>query len=70
MKKIRVLIAENYSIMRGSIVQFLQNEPDMKVVAQASDGKEGLKLIAELRPDVVVTDAAMPELNGGIKFSH
>jgi DNA-binding NarL/FixJ family response regulator len=64
MKKIRVLIAENYSIMRGSIVQFLQNEPDMKVVAQASNGKEGLKLIAEFRPDVVVTDTAMPELNG------
>ena len=64
MDKIRVLLANNYSITREDTAKFIQREPDMDVVAEASDGEEAIKLAIESQPNVVVMDITMPKLNG------
>jgi len=60
----RVLIADDHTMIRESLVRILQAEPDVHVVAQASDGIEAVRLALETRPDVVVADLSMPRLNG------
>ena len=60
----RVLIADDHTMIRESLVRILQAETDVQVVAQAADGIEAVRLAIETRPDVVVTDLSMPRLNG------
>jgi DNA-binding NarL/FixJ family response regulator len=60
----RVLIADDHTMIRESLVRILQAEADVQVVAQAADGIEAVRLAIETRPDVVVTDLSMPSLNG------
>lgn len=64
MGKIRVLVADDHTIVRESLVALLQGEDDVVVVAQAADGVETLAMAAKTQPDVVVTDLTMPGLNG------
>lgn len=64
MGKVRLLIADDHQILRGGLRALLEREPDMQVVAEASDGREALRLAEESRPDVAVLDIGMPELNG------
>jgi DNA-binding NarL/FixJ family response regulator len=64
MKPIRILIADDHELMRAGIRSLLQKVSDVEVVAEAGDGREALRLIEEHRPDVVVMDIMMPELNG------
>ena len=61
---IRVLLVEDQSMVRGALAALLDIEPDVKVVAQAGDGREALKLLDGLDIDVVVTDVEMPALGG------
>lgn len=61
---IRVLIADDHAVVREGLSGLLQAEPELEVVALARDGGEALRRAIELRPDVVVMDIAMPELNG------
>ncbi len=63
-KKIRVLIAEDQTMLRGALAALLSLEPDITVIAQASNGREAHKLTLTLAPDVVVTDIEMPEMTG------
>ena len=51
-------------MMREALVMILEREKDIKVVGQASDGREGAEKAAKLKPDVVTLDVAMPNLNG------
>lgn len=60
----RVLIADDHTMVRESLVSVLQADGDVQVVAQASDGVEALEKALELRPDVVVVDLSMPRLGG------
>jgi DNA-binding NarL/FixJ family response regulator len=60
----RVLIADDHTMVRESLVSVLQAEPDIQVVAQAADGIEALEKAILTRPDVVVADLSMPRLNG------
>jgi DNA-binding NarL/FixJ family response regulator len=60
----RVLIADDHTMIRESLVRILQAEPDVQVVAEAADGIEAVRLAIETRPDVVVADLSMPLLNG------
>ena len=60
----RVLIADDHTMVRESLVGVLQAEPDVEVVAQASDGIEAIEQAERTRPDVVVADLSMPRLNG------
>lgn len=59
-----ILIADDHPLVREALHQSLEGEEDMKVVAEASDGEEAVKLVSELKPNVVVMDIVMPRLNG------
>jgi two-component system response regulator DesR len=61
---IRLLIAEDQSMVRGALAALLALERDIDVVGQAGDGAEALSLTERLAPDVVVTDIEMPEMTG------
>lgn len=63
-KKIRVLLAEDHTIVRQGLSALLKSEPDIEVVGEASDGLEAIELAKKLIPDVVLMDIAMRNLNG------
>ncbi len=62
--KIRVLIIDDHQILREGLRALLEGEQDFEVVGEASDGQAGVERAAELQPDVVVMDIAMPGLGG------
>ena len=64
MKKIAVLLADDHAIVRRGFRRLLEDDPEIVVVGEASDGDEAIRLTAELKPRVVVMDAAMPNTNG------
>ncbi len=64
MNKIRVLLADDHTILRDGIRALLEDQSDMEVIGEAEDGLATVKLVAKLKPDVVVMDIAMPLLNG------
>jgi len=64
MGSIRILLAEDHVVVRESICQFLDRERDLEVVGEASDGEEAVQLTAKLKPDVIIMDVAMPNVNG------
>lgn len=61
---IRILLADDHALVRQGFRMILEAQPDMQIVGQAGNGREAVDLAAKLRPDVVVMDVAMPELNG------
>jgi DNA-binding NarL/FixJ family response regulator len=64
MAAIRVLLADDHSLVRAGLRALLQGVSGLEVVAEAGDGREALQLIGVHRPDVVLMDIMMPELNG------
>lgn len=64
MKQITLLVVDDHPLFRQGVVDALSLEPDMSVVAQASNGDEGLALIRSLRPNVAVLDVNLPGMNG------
>jgi two-component system response regulator DesR len=63
-KKIRVVLAEDQTMLRGALASLLELEPDITVVAQAANGRLAQKLVQQHTPDVLVTDIEMPERTG------
>jgi two-component system, NarL family, response regulator LiaR len=61
---IHILLVDDHAILRQGTRQLLDNEPDMKVVGEAGDGEEAVRLACDLKPDVIILDVAMPKLNG------
>lgn len=61
---IRILLADDHTILRDSLSQALQEEQDVEIVGQAGDGRAAVEKARELRPDIVVMDINMPHLNG------
>lgn len=61
---IRVLLADDHAITRGPLCHRLDEEPDLDVVAEASDGAEALYLAQTLKPDIVLLDLSMPRVSG------
>jgi len=64
MGKIRILLAEDHVLVRESLRQSLEKDPNLEVVGEAGDGEQMVALADELRPDLIIADIAMPKLNG------
>jgi DNA-binding NarL/FixJ family response regulator len=64
MKTVRILIADDHELVRKGIATTLEEVPGWTVVAQADNGRQAVELAQSLRPDVVILDMTMPELNG------
>jgi len=58
------LLADDHSVLREGLSVLLERERDFKVVGQASDGIEALRLVEKLNPHVLLIDITMPHLNG------
>jgi DNA-binding NarL/FixJ family response regulator len=61
---IRVLLADDHQVVRKGIRDFLEEDPDIEVVAEATNGEEAVRLAGEHAPDVAVLDIQMPKMNG------
>jgi DNA-binding NarL/FixJ family response regulator len=64
MPRLRILIADDHTIVRQGIRKILEDQPDWEVVAEAGDGREAVRQALELKPDIAVLDIGMPLLNG------
>src|ERR1700760_386260 len=63
-KPLRILMADDHPIVLAGLKALVQADPAMQIVGEARDGRTVLKLAAALRPDVIVLDVWMPEMNG------
>lgn len=64
MKPVRVVLADDHPLIREAIGHLVSNTPEFELVGEATNGKECLTRVLELRPDILVLDIAMPEMNG------
>lgn len=64
MAKIKVLIADDHHVVRRGLLFFLKTQRDIEVIGEAKNGKEAVELVTELKPDVVLMDLSMPEMDG------
>jgi len=62
--RIRILLADDHTVMRRGLRFLLESQPDLTVVAEASDGREAVQQAETAQPDVAVLDIAMPNLSG------
>ena len=63
-RRIRVLLADDHLVVRQGLARLLREEPDIEIVAEASDGLAAVELARQLLPDVVTMDISMPKLDG------
>ncbi len=63
-RKIRLLLVDDHTVLRAALRSLLNTVPDMEVVDEAGDGTEAVRKAVDLRPDVVLMDISMPEMNG------
>ena len=61
---LRVLFADDHQVMRNGLIKLMDSQPDIHVVGQASNGREAVEPVRQLKPDVVVMDVSMPEMDG------
>ncbi len=64
MRRVTVLLADDHTIVREGIRKLLELDPGVEVIGEAREGREAVALVKKLRPDVVLMDIAMPQLNG------
>ena len=64
MGRIRILLADDHTLVRQGLRKLLEERPDWEVIAEAGDGREAVRLAEQLKPDVAILDVAMPLLNG------
>ena len=69
MRKTRILLADDHKLMRRGLKALIEQQPDLTVVGEADDGRQAVVLAATLKPDVLVMDIGMPNLNG-IEAAH
>ncbi len=61
---IRVLFADDHKVMRQGLIRLISGKPNISVIGEAANGREALELTRQLKPDVVVMDVSMPEMDG------
>lgn len=61
---ITIIIADDHTIVRQGLMKLLEEERSMQVIGEAKDGREAVKRVSDLEPDIVIMDIAMPKLNG------
>ncbi|WNG16335.1 response regulator [Cystobacter fuscus] len=61
---IRIVLADDHALVREGIRSLLDLTPDLRIVGEAADGNEALRLVAELNPDIVLMDVRMPRMSG------
>src|SRR5713101_7122851 len=61
---VRILLADDHSVVRQGLRLFLKYDPELEVVGEAADGAEALRLARQLKPDVVLMDLLMPVMDG------
>lgn len=64
MAPLRILLADDHTVVRQGLRKVLEERPDWEVVAEAGDGRDAVRLAEEVKPDVAIVDVAMPLLNG------
>jgi two-component system, NarL family, response regulator NreC len=64
MRRTRILLADDHAVVRQGFKMILSAQGDMEIVGEAANGREAVDLAEQLKPDIVVMDVAMPELNG------
>jgi len=64
MKKVRILIVDDHEVVRKGVASIFSRQPGWEVCGEASTGREALAACAQLQPDVIVMDIAMPDMNG------
>ena len=69
MRKTRILLADDHKLMRSGLKALIEQQPDLTVVGEADDGRQAVTLAASLKPDLLVMDIGMPNLNG-IEAAH
>jgi len=62
--KIKILLADDHTILREATAELIDNQSDMEVIAQAGTGEETIALTRELQPDLIILDIAMPRMDG------
>ncbi|MEA3232585.1 MAG: response regulator transcription factor, partial [Thermodesulfobacteriota bacterium] len=63
-ESISILVVDDHTIVRQGLARLLEEQPDLSVVGQATNGREAVDLARELKPDIVIMDIAMPRMNG------
>ena len=61
---VRIVIADDHPIFRDGLRRLLEAEPDLKVIGEACDGTEAVKMARQLKPDIMLLDLAMPRMPG------
>ena len=64
MNKLRIIVADDHQMFREGLKSLISAEPDMEIIGEAGTGRTAVRLAQELKPDLVVMDISMPELNG------
>ena len=62
--KTKIIIADDHAVLREGMRNLLERENDFEIIGEASDGEEAVRLVSELKPDVVLMDIVMPKLTG------
>lgn len=61
---IRIVLADDHGVMRDGLRALLESTPDLRVVGDAGNGRDAVRRVCELKPDIVILDVTMPDLNG------
>ncbi len=64
MQQIKILLADDHTVVRQGLKALLSAEPDIEVVGEAENGRQSIQMARDLQPDVIIMDIAMPALNG------
>ena len=63
-QRVRIVIAEDHTILREGLRSLLSSNPNFEIVGEAKDGREAIRCVEKLKPDLILTDLSMPRMNG------